>query len=85
MAFHVAVVDPVVPAVGKLPDIVAVQLCIMRAVDVADYDIMSRAVILIVSAEIHIVERMCRIAADNGLVRLKIDIIVAAVIATAAV
>ena len=56
MTFHIAMVNPEIPAVCKFPDIISVQLRVMGAVDVAEDDIVSRAVICIIGTEINIIE-----------------------------
>ena len=66
-------VDPEITAVCKFPDVVGVKLLIMGDLYIAENDIMSRTVILVIGREVDIIERMSCITADNSLIRLNIN------------
>lgn len=64
---------PEVPAVGKLPDIVVIQLLIMGYLDVAEYDIVALSIVSFVGTEINVIQRICAIASYNGFIGINID------------
>ena len=82
---EVDMVYPEVPAVCELPDVIGVQLGVVSEVEIAYYHIIPGTVIFIIGAEVHIIELMRTVAADDGLVRLEVDVVVTAVVALSVV
>ena len=66
-------VYPKVSTIGKLPDIVIIQLFVMGYPYIAENYIMSRTICLIICLKVHVIKRVSTIASDDGFIWLHID------------